>query len=604
MKIKIDVNTYGQNTTQLIYTRQFEAPSSSLSTFEVSGLDQNFLSHVVFQLHAFYLNVTLSFENPLSPSSHQNGTNLGFVLKPGDSNRTIYLWNRNFDDVQCMVALILYNKSAPIPGGCSADANPNLLIEETPNFNIIETKTAKASQETLNVGQDKCGAENSSEPLEYFTHFVYLDQMNFHHENYFEGIRSLMFTSAIHSGYQVKVSSKSASLFDLFLCSQAKQVYSPLKRYFERTPGTGIVFNSVVKEKNGHYAFYIPSVTYSCPPNTWNVHCSDDNMLKRALSVLLVLYSVVMTLNLVMPEFIEAIMNGMFLGSFATLVFLENHHLAMSSFEIFITVISGGLFVAAIFGTISLYFRIGRYFSKLTFSNILMAIAMETLYETITSPYWQLSGAFVASIGCFFINMTFSVFLGGLLLIMGLSHLLKVGNIHRIFVNNFHSLTSTYEADESAWSLIRFNFINYKIELNLFDYSLIVLYIIGAVLLTLRKEIYFRENPDLMDGEHLFSENREFVDFNRNMARNRRDKCLVGIKRSANGQLQIVSRCRRRHHFRSNVINERSPLISHWLASDESEDDVFESPNSNLRYMRTLSSDSKERIDAIQQFKH
>lgn len=328
-------------------------------------------------------------------------------------------------------------------------------------------------------------------------------------------------------------------------------------------------------------------------------------MLRRAVGVLLVLYSVVMVLNLVMPELIESLMNGMLIGSFSMLVFLRNHHVIMSSFDIFMTTIFGGFFVAAIFGTISLYFRIGRYLTKLTFSCLVVGILAEILFSETTSLYWQLGLAFLLSFVFLFIRISFSVFLGGLLLIMGLSQLLKVGNIHRYLVNNFHALTTVYNSavnNDSVWDFKRHNFINYSVNLNLLDYSLMLFYVVGGILLTIRKESYFRDNPNIIDSNHFFSACDDIEEFNRNVARNRRDNCLVGIQRTANGQLIIVSRCRRRHHYRSNVINERSPLISHWLASDEEEDDVFESPNSNLRYMRTLSSDSKERIDAIQNF--
>lgn len=114
----------------------------------------------------------------------------------------------------------------------------------------------------------------------------------------------------------------------------------------------------------------------------------------------------------------------------------------------------------------------------------------------------------------------------------------------------------------------------------------------------MRKEYYYRNHPELLECK-LFSES-EIRDYNRRIARNRRVRCIIGIRQTG-GKLKIVSRCRR-HHYRSNVVHERSPLISHWIASDESEDEVFESPNPNSRYMSKLSSESKERVDAIQNF--
>lgn len=542
------------------------------STFIVHGLDQEFLSYIAIQVHSFYFNVTLTIDE-----EQQSGTNLGFHLKPGGFGKTLHLLNKNNDDVQCMVAVAVYNRSAPFLLGCESQSGSTgtltLSMEETDHFIIAQTPEIHCQTRSIT----------------YSTYFAYLPQLNFHPSNYFEGIKSMMFYNIFEQGYK------------------AKQVYSPFKRYFEKTPGTGIIINSVIIDDNGQPTFFIPAVTYSCPVNTWNSHCSDIDGLRRALSIFLVLYSVVMILNLLLPEFIESILNGMLLGSFATLVFTKSHHISMSRFDVFLTTVFGGFIVAGVFGAISLHFRIGRYLTKFTFSNLVMVVGMEILFTSFTSLYWQFGGAFALSIAFHLIRISFSVFLGGLLLVIGLSNLLKVGNIHRIFINNFHTLTSVYASqtqDDSVWSLVRYNFINYKIQLNLLDFSLIVLFIVGSVLLTIRKEAYFRNHPNLLDSDNFFNGYENIEEFNRSVARNRRRRCIIGIKGSTIQKLKIVSRCRR-HHYRSNVIHERSPLISHWLASDESADDeVFESPNSNSRFMRTLSSESKERISKIQNFNH
>lgn len=289
-------------------------------------------------------------------------------------------------------------------------------------------------------------------------------------------------------------------------------------------------------------------------------------------------------------------MNGMLIGSFVSLSIITRRQLLMSNFDIFMITIFGGFLSSMFFGLISLYLPIGRYLTKFTFSNLVMAIVMEISFDNISSVYLQFGGAFIMSLGLCFIGISFSMFLGGQLLIMSLSHLLQIGNIHRILVNNFHALTSRYPStspEKSFWSFFRYNFINYKINLNLLDWTLILFYLIGATVLTLRKEIYFLENPDLV------YEDGNTDQFNRDLAKNRCQNCVIGIK--SNGRLNIVSRCRR-HHYRSNVIHERSPLISHWIETDESGDEVFESPNTNSRFMQTLSLESRERLGAIQNF--
>lgn len=135
------------------------------------------------------------------------------------------------------------------------------------------------------------------------------------------------------------------------------------------------------------------------------------------------------------------------------------------------------------------------------------------------------------------------------------------------------------------------------------DYLLLLFFMIGSVILTMRKEKFFFEHPSILDADHIFSDTEDVHNYNCDVARRRRNNCIVGIERRLGHCSMIVSRCRRHHHyFRSNVINERSPLISHWLASEEGDDEVFESPESNLRFLRTLSPEAQERLNAIQNF--
>lgn len=370
-----------------------------------------------------------------------------------------------------------------------------------------------------------------------------------------------------------------------------------MRQYFEKLPGTGIVINSVVFNDLGQPTFFIPIVAYSCPPNTWSSHCSDINVLKRSLSVCLVIFSTVMILNLVSRDMVEAVQNGLLIGSFLTFAHLNSSETEMSEFGVFMSTIFGGIALGGIFSVVALHFHIGRYLSKLVFSSIIMAIIMETFFEDTTSVYLQLGGTIVLSIGLACLELSCSVFLGGLLLIMGLSHLLKIGNIHRFIACNVNALTLALLPGDSLWSFTRQNFINYKVRLNLLDFAFIVFYILSSIFFTIRKETYFRE----LETSELLNHSDNIEEYNRVNARKRRQNCVIGIR--IQKRLNLVSRCRR-PHYRSNVIHERSPLISHWVASDDSEDvdDVFVSPNSNSRFMRTLSSDSRERVEAIQNF--
>lgn len=203
-----------QNKNELIYTKQFASSPKSYKAITLQGMDQPFLSYVVVQVHAFYFNVTLSLEKDFSESYHQNGTNLGFILTPGNYSRTIYLLNDNYDDVQCLVAVVLYNHSAPVVGGCLMEdlPHPQVFVEEKGNFIVVHTPEAAFSSEWKERKQINCG-DNASEPLQYFTYFLYLEPLNFNHDIYFNGIKNLLFENAARSGYQVS-NRATLSLYD------------------------------------------------------------------------------------------------------------------------------------------------------------------------------------------------------------------------------------------------------------------------------------------------------------------------------------------------------------------------------------------------------
>lgn len=210
--IKIDIDTLGRNDSELVYLRQLEVPSRAYSTFIVSGLDQSFMSHAVFQLHAFQYNVSLSLERNMSTNNHQQGMNLGFVIEAGPTTKSIFMFNDNYDDVQVLVALIVYNNSAPVIGGCSMELMENnpatLTIEESERFIIIYTQMARPSVNTMTKGKSSFCADNVTTPLLYSTYYMYLDQLNFESDIYFDAIKKMIFRTVTKNSHQVGFISK------------------------------------------------------------------------------------------------------------------------------------------------------------------------------------------------------------------------------------------------------------------------------------------------------------------------------------------------------------------------------------------------------------
>lgn len=383
---------------------------------------------------------------------------------------------------------------------------------------------------------------------------------------------------------------------------------SPFRRFYEKRPGSGIIFNTLVVDEDGNSAFYVPSHSYSCPYNKWGKYCSEISTLRRSFAIVVILIAVVLTINLFLPSFMDGVLSGMLFGGFGTMIYLKSYTFGFSNVEIFLLTVFGGFLISSLIATVSSYIQIGSYMSRLLFSFILFTYFMELTFEDFSSIPIQFALAFAFSILLIFVQITFSVILGGMILIIGLSQLLKVGNLHRPLINNFHIFTTSYALSNddnitSFMEIFRPNFINYKMTLNAVDYSLLVLYLFITVILTIRKERFFENNTQILGSRKMFHGRDESVnEFNRLNGRKRRQRQLLGSTGTTHKEVKIVSRCRR-HHFRSNVLNERSPLIAGWLSSSDDDcDEVFISPQSNSRYMSQLSPASADRISAIQKF--
>lgn len=198
--MKINIERDPQNKSDIVYIKNFEAPSRSLSIFELKGANHSYLSYIVFQLHSFHMNVSLSSDEKLGELSQREGTNLGLIVKADNFTKTLYLRNDNYDDVKCLVAVIAYNHSSPLPGGCSSGI-PSLTFEEEGPFITVQSPQGKPFSEVIIKNETDCTSDSSL--LRYETFFIYLDHLNFNSDIYFEGIRNLMYEGIASKGYKV-----------------------------------------------------------------------------------------------------------------------------------------------------------------------------------------------------------------------------------------------------------------------------------------------------------------------------------------------------------------------------------------------------------------
>ncbi|KAG5680032.1 hypothetical protein PVAND_009564 [Polypedilum vanderplanki] len=560
VRIKITNATDDQN--EMIFIDRIDLSARQSVIINVEKFNNSHFDFATIQIHSYYQNLTI-FDDDNEDIYYE--AHIGFIINFNDSNsKTLKISNENHDTKHILVALIGYKDSSPTPGGCSVKKdkpnNINLyMTEETDNFLILSTPAASEAQHILCDDSD----------LLYDTYYTYIDQLDFSIDSYFDALEKMIFTE-IFSTYHVK------------------NIVSSRKHMFEAVAGRGLIVNTVVRNrKTGEMAFYLPFVTYSCPQNTWLAHCSNMSFLKRGIGIVLAIHSVVTMLNLMVPDFIEAVLNGLLYGGYLAIVVVQTNSFPLKYFDYFIVIFVCSLFCGAILGTISLYWHNGRYFSKFTFCNIFVIFMIECCFENVTSIYLQTLLSIVLSIFMSYIDMTFSAFIGTFVLILDISFLIEIGNLHRIIINNFVAYTTVPSHIGMPFSYyIRPNFINYKVPLNLIDYAFIVFFVIFSIYLTLRKQKYFMTHPSVFGI--IFPQASEVNTFNLENARRRHENCIMAAHRELEEHTRRISRSRRLHRFNPQIlINGRTPALSSpWLTS-EGDDDVFETPQS-AQYLQIL----------------
>ncbi|XP_026736444.1 transmembrane 7 superfamily member 3-like [Trichoplusia ni] len=204
------------------------------------------LSFIVFQVHSHLLNVTLY--TALKPDSQVKGTNVGLVsfMNAIDS---FHIYNKNENaTVRVYISVHGYLDPDPVPGGCNMEfpvpISPYLLTRT--NNDYITVDAALASLEPT------C-RENQQPNITFY--MMYLPEMNFYADAYFDGIRKMMTLKNIVK-YGLKI---------------PKSSFPINRRILSAYPGTGVIFTVVATHVTQDlaatetYSVYVPSYSYGCP---------------------------------------------------------------------------------------------------------------------------------------------------------------------------------------------------------------------------------------------------------------------------------------------------------------------------------------------------
>ncbi|XP_055388765.1 uncharacterized protein LOC129617673 [Condylostylus longicornis] len=414
---------------------------------------ENF-GYAIFQVHSYAYNIKL-----IKLQKLQLGQNLGIVAF---ESQLFYIQNPNKFDIDYAIAVTTYNSSSPVSGGCNIEGeiSESPILKLTSLKDIIQVDTPSAAMSIKKDPKQKL-CSNTSEPsaaLSYTGYYYYLPKGDFTNKTYFNGIKRFLLPSNI-----TKVA---------FRAFKKSNKGPANRRIYMQVPGTGMVFNTIVRDSDGTPAAYVPAVTYFCNPFLWEEGCFfifNDNALKVLSSILLVVGFVKTFLSFeTVTMFIDAVVNLFSLGAFYTYKLIANYDLSIEA-KIAL-VITGGIALTLIFVTISSFWFQITYIlypaSMILFSLIFTINAVYIFegnaIESNTTLYWIIFLFALSS--CLFMMipllrvlwLILNVIIGGYFMLVGvqflsksnliyipLKHFYQMGNTDSKYINGYPPSTKT-----------------------------------------------------------------------------------------------------------------------------------------------------------------
>uniref|UniRef100_A0A182PNU5 TM7S3/TM198-like domain-containing protein n=1 Tax=Anopheles epiroticus TaxID=199890 RepID=A0A182PNU5_9DIPT len=536
-----DINDYRE-----IVLQPYSNTRIHLANYSKNAGEQ--VGYALVQLHAFEYNVTLSYNSSIVDGGHLSGQNIGLLMY-GDGD--LYAINLNpTQAVWVSLVLMLYNTSAPIPGGCNlefpVEVSPILNLTLTPDIIIVDTPAAAVAK-PFQGAPNGCGKAR----LEYESYYYLMPTHDFSQRSYFAAINNIIsYASAKASGRQ-------------------NSLHAPLllnRHEYGRLTGRGMVFvTAVIDPVHRGYALYVPTHTYSCKPFLELADCYGLNIPYRVLAIVLTIIAVLEVVMGFLPLMVKGPATMGFLGVVGTVEALNMLNKPLAQEWIMFCLV-GGAIIGAIIGLLLGLFAPGLckvFCSMLTGYMICLTMfgMINGNFYTLPNVSWYIAlggiciGA-ILNITLPIILITRSVIFGTMAIFYGVNFIVGARLdyplrhfVRRLYVANYERVHADPALDENDFVALA-------------TFGLIMI-----VVLFLRS----RYQSDAVQGDYTRIE----------------IPCQRG---PANGDDE-------NHIERSTVIaaddtvayqrfvNEQ-PIITRWTNGD---DDVFESPESNSRFFRRIS---------------
>uniref|UniRef100_A0A182RUY4 DUF4203 domain-containing protein n=1 Tax=Anopheles funestus TaxID=62324 RepID=A0A182RUY4_ANOFN len=505
------------------------------------------IGYALVQLNAFEYNVTLSYNSSILDGGHLTGQNVGLLMY-GDGD--LYAFNLNpHQAVWVSLVLMLYNTSAPIPGGCNlefpVEISPILNLTLTPEIIIVDTPAASVAK-PFQGPPNGCGKAR----LEYESYYYSMPAHDFSQQAYFSAIRNMI------SYVNAKMSGKQNVLHEPFL---------PNRHKYGRQNGRGMVFvTAVIDPVHRGFALYVPTHTYSCKPLLNAAGCYGLNIPLRLFAIVLTIIAVLEVIMGWLPLVVKCPATIGCLGMLGTVEALNMLDKPLAQEWIIICLV-GGAIVGAVFGLL-----LGLYApaaGKIFCSFLTGYLICLTLFGMINGNFYSLAhvswyvalggiviGA-ILNVALPIILITRSVIFGTIFIFYGVNAIVGARLdyplrhlVRRLYVENYERVYSDPALDENDFVAL------------------------AAFAITMTVALFLRSRYQTDEVQSDYSR-IEFPCHRGPANGDDEDR----IERSTVIAADDTAAYQR-------FVNEL-PVITRWTNGD---DDVFESPESNSRFFRLL----------------
>lgn len=229
------------------------------------------VSFVVFQIHTYQYNVTLSYDRTqLDKVSNRSvfGSNIGLHVDTARIGSTqMYLKNDNIHEVDAMLVVTGYDAKAPIPGGCNMEFDTEVAPYEKlvarDGMTIVDLQPPSPPA----LRATRCELN----PARYAVYRMYLPEQDFTPETYFSALKSMLTVNDILQNAD-KISPSG---------------FSAMRHVHSAYIGVGSIYVGVATYEDNKAA-YVPIASYACSPLLYPETCQilSDSFSKFVCAVI------------------------------------------------------------------------------------------------------------------------------------------------------------------------------------------------------------------------------------------------------------------------------------------------------------------------------